>query len=273
MLTLGMLPSVRIGTPKKLSVTCALSDAPAFHPGWGLRDLPFADEKALLAIEEDVAIHPEALHFEIDEPLLRSDTVIAYPARSRVSGSFSCPGIWLVTQAAAQAMPETTVGAFRAEITVPRCIGTFFGHATPEEAFASAFSLARSPRVFSDHEPLDYSVGADALNGDWWLLGGFAGLLGQEGLAHSWTRHAPLMRQPDVLARTLQSEARHLRTVRGIPVRALPADASRIARCARSNWPGPKMWAAFEKACPRLGNDHETLSARYRAASAFAVLS
>jgi hypothetical protein len=181
--------------------------------------------------------------------------------------------VCVVTQKAIPAFGDLTLTSLKPSVVVPKSLSVLHGNRTPEEAFETAFSLARAPKVHLSSTPertaLAASLGMDALNGLWWILGTFSGLSPGLELGEAWDHHSSLLSAPDAIDHHLEAEARALRLQTGLPVRAINAEQSLVLKAGLPDWPGPEYWAAFDKFSKAHGGAFADLATSYRAAAAY----
>ena len=198
--------------------------------------------------------------------------MIRYPAKSVVTGLHLQRGLLLVP---VQALNHSTQTLPPARLTAPHSIGVFEGNGTPELAFEMGFvTVSGQPRLSPDcanRVALSASLGNDALNGPWWVLGSLAGLLGNESLGEAWVRHEELLSNPRDIHRHILGEARRVRLSTGLPVQALSQEQSRSMKAMLPDWPAADVWEDFIAGCKILGPDGEVLADRYRSAASFSL--
>lgn len=253
---LGELPRIHSSKiPKSDSdaATVWFDKSEDIHPETPLADLDFRDAPAILVIEPNVVPNKEAPAILPENILLNSEYIFGYPAKSVVSGSFHPQGAWVVPKAAIEINSKTAVCDLASKFLVPRSIGTIYGNNTPEEAFETAFNLARSPKVSFQNKPessaLAASVGMDARNGLWWILGTFSGMSKDDDLVTAWTYHSRLLSAPDDISHHLEAEARRIRVTQRVPVTAISSKQSLALRATLSEMPGAEYWKNFDQRC------------------------
>ncbi|MEM9320085.1 MAG: hypothetical protein AAGA70_13930 [Pseudomonadota bacterium] len=247
------------------------ADAPMAAPDAKLGDLDLGDAPALIVLAAHVVASLDAEALLPEPVLIASGKISGYLAQSAVSGGFVQPGLWLVPRQACDSHGARVLGELTGAPVLPVSIGIVYGNDRPKSAFELAFERARGalPVAKSDvaEAALFASIGADAQNGIWWVLGTFAGLLDREDCGTAWQRVAAL--SDGALADHHAAAAREVRDLRGMPVQAFNAAKSRLIRHCLPAYPGRRYWEKFDKECASLGDDGEQLATRYRAASAY----
>lgn len=218
----------------------------------------------VLLIEPHVAPTMEAEAVAVDQALCDFGEVIRYPARSVVTGLHLPHGLLL---APIKALEDAVAALPSARLTTPHGIGTFTGNQIPEIAFETGFLIASRRTASSPPAArrlaLSASLGTDALNGPWWVLGSLAGLLRKDSLGEAWVRHEALLSRPRDIQRHISGEARRVRLETGLPVQELSQDQSRVMKAMLPDWTAEDIWQDYISGCRALGTDGGALADRY----------
>jgi len=217
-------------------------------------------ENAIVVIDPHVAVYPAIEVYEVDGVLSASNLCLMLPARSTVTGLVVPRGLRIVP--VAQIDDQQGVGP--PSLVIPRIAGSYSANATPRLAFRTAFDLGQEHWGTTDQMALSASLGSDAQNGDWWVLGAIYGLLGDLSADQAWSECSA---DPSDLHRRIPELARILRINIGVEVQVLNADQSRAIKGLLPDMAPPDIWQRFVAGCADLGADGKALAERYARAS------
>lgn len=211
-----------------------------------------------LVISADVAPHPAADSFVLENDLANCGKAILLPTISEVSGTFIERGLTYIPKGHAL---DTT-----AELILPLAAGRFLGNATPEQAFRTAHTIWQNTAPPRDADArnrmaLALSLGSDAPNGEWWVIGGLAGLL---DIPREPELTALLDDPTDILPSRRKLTAQ-VRQRAGLPVQVLDMQQSAIMKAMLTDLAPANYWHALETSCVAMGLG-ET-AARYKTAA------
>lgn len=220
--------------------------------------------EAVVVVQAFVEPDVNAPALGVDPELLSIDQPLGLLSRSSVTGLFLGTGAMIVPKGCISgngALPDPV-------ITLPYSVGRFKGHAFPEQAFENGYrSVAKVETPGTEHlRALAASLGTEALNGGWWVLGALSGLQPEMTLAQAWERHRRLLDTPNDTTREIEAEARRVRVATGLPVSALSHAESRALKAMLPNWPTQDHWQGFFMDCERFAPRLDGLVDRYRRA-------
>lgn len=224
---------------------------------------------AIVIVAAHVKPSMQAGVIRIAPELATIDAAIGFPSRSLVTGLFLTSGAVLVPAKLLQTAESVPTPTF----VLPHSVGRFAGNETPELAFGNGYTttFGRVAQTVEKRQRLGLaaSLGTEALNGYWWILGALAGLLPQALPVHeAWVRHENLLSAPNDLPRHLEGESRRVRLATDMPVWALSQSDSRTLKAMLPEWPPSDMWQDFVSACKDFSPDLDSVAERYtRAAS------
>jgi len=235
-------------------------------PTTRLRELADGAE-AVLVLDRAVEPDPSADSIRIDDVFNLSETPIGFVARSYVTGLFITDGAVLVPAA----LPDVTVP--KPTVTLPYSVGVYNGHSTPEEAFENGFRSVENQHAETALDQarlaLAASLGLDALNGAWWILGALSSLARNRTIADAWAELEWLLEEPNETDRQIRIEARRTRQATGLPVRALTQSESRAMKAILPPWPSSTIWRRFQEESLELKPDAAAAASRICAAAAW----
>lgn len=218
----------------------------------------------VVLIEAHVTPAPGAEAHVPEPALLAAGVCVGFPTTSVVTGLVVPRGLRLIQTRRLEAEVPNPA------LTVPRAMGTLGGNTTPQLAFATAFDLARAmdratPATAAGRRQLALaaSIGADALNGPWWMLGTLAALLGRHEARAAWSSVAPLLAEPSEVARKAREIARLVRLERGIPAMPLDRQQSRELKSMLTGTAPPAMWWGFVNGASDLGTGGTEMAGRW----------
>ena len=273
---LGDVPAIRLRAP--VATPIPRPAAPAFAAarevsGNAVEAARAAAEVAgsdfVVAIDPSVEPSPSAEALMPEPDLVAARICLGFPSRSVVTGLIVPRGLRLIPVARLEgdALPEPA-------LLVPFPAGDFAANGSPQEAFRAGFALAAETPVPGPEEiaarnrlALAAALGADAMNGTWWILGTLHALLGRSTLQESWADSAPLLSEPSELSRRSRELSRLVRLERGLPVPPLDRRQSRAVKAMLSGAAPPEMWARFIAGAGDLGAAGAALALRYRRAA------
>lgn len=210
------------------------------------------DADAVLVVAAHVLPGPKASAIRVEKPFLKPGKALGFPARAEVTGLFVTHGAVLIPAAHLQGsgtLPEPA-------LSFPYSIGQLSGNATPESAFGQGFlttsGIAPDTKAEQSRLALAASLGTEALNGGWWVLGALSGLQKEANLTSDWSRHEDLLANPRDTARRIATLSRHVRLETGLPVRPLSHAQSRALKAMLPSWPASDMWERFVRDCVSL---------------------
>lgn len=226
-------------------------------------------EENIVVIDSHVTPSP-ALEAYCPEPILSASSLcLLFPARSVVTGLVVSRGVRLVPSNRFDGI-ETL---FSPSLTLPHVAGSFAANYTPQRAFRTAYLLTADRPVptnpLARHRfALSASLGSEALNGPWWMLGALYALLDQNPVEVAWAKCAPLLADPSGLSRRSRELARKVRLATDLPVQAMDQRQSRAVKALIPNIAPADYWQGFVEGCADLGADGKTLAVRYALAGA-----
>lgn len=226
------------------------------------------DANAVLVVAKHVLPGQKAAAIRVEQPFLKPGKALGFAARAQVTGLFVTHGAMLIPATLLQGsgrLPEPA-------LSFPYSVGSLLGNTTPESAFGQGFLTTSGINPDTNAErsrlALAASLGTEALNGGWWVLGALSGLQKDANLTSDWSRHEDLLSNPKDTARRIAALSRHVRLETGLPVQPLSHAQSRALKAMLPSWPASDMWEGFVRDCtsldPRLEN---AAHAYHRAAS------
>lgn len=282
MITLGELPALRLLPPAAMTAVAPDPGAAGFAgarpvhaaaaPAAARAAAAEAGSDFVVVIDADIRATREAEALMPERALVEARLCLGFPSRSLVTGLAVARGLRLIPvdrlRDEDEALPAPA-------LIVPRGIGHYAANDSPQRAFHAGFACAAAqplPPPGSDAArnrlALAASLGADALNGVWWVLGALSGLAGRDGPQAAWAEVAPLLADQAAPPRRVRELARLVRLETGLPVRALDRRQSRAIKAMLSDWAPPEMWRDFIEGLADLGADGSALADRYRQAAA-----
>ncbi|MEM9757061.1 MAG: hypothetical protein AAF914_13750 [Pseudomonadota bacterium] len=263
---LGALPAFRLGHLSRApGPDRGFATAPVFSEPdlWSAVHRTFAqtDVPAVIVIEPDVQPTRASEAVAVPGAFLGVGAPVRYPARSRVTHLSVPRGLLLVARNADLAAPPA--------LMVPQTIGWLWGTETADGAFAMAHGLMQE--ALASDTPADdlaraASIGMDAENGAFWVLGALSALAG-DGVAEGWNRQRHVLTEPNDTERQVMAEARRVRGMTGVPVAPLTAPASAAVKALLSDVALPADWSAFVMQARAGGGDLAAIGDAYARAA------
>jgi hypothetical protein len=216
----------------------------------------------VVMVEEDVAVDPRAVGKSLHPELLKSEKCIAYLGANAVTGLHVPRGPRCCRRDAAIACG----GLPPIDLVVPEVVSVWIPNATPEGTFRSGFEATVGQAEDEEAQTrlsLAASLGLDATNGTWWVLGACHGLLG-DSVESAWAAEREFLMDSLGLDRRVHEVARLVRVRRGVPVWPLAPLQSKLAKQMVSTWPPARVWFEFADGCERLGSSAQKVGAAYR---------
>ena len=270
MTLLGNFPVLRLGNGR------GQPPAEGFaHERWSMPADAMAEahrmaegDDAVLVVAAHVLPDQKAAAIRVEEPFLKPGKALGFAARSEVTGLFVTRAAVLIPTAllpGSGTLPEPA-------LTFPYSVGSLSGNDTPESAFRQGFLTTKGINPDTNAErsrlALAASLGSEALNGGWWVLGALSGLQKDPNLTKDWSRHEDLLSNPKDTARRIAALSRHVRLETGLPVQPLSHAQSRALKAMLPSWPASDIWERFVRDCVLLDPELEnTARAHHRAAS------
>ncbi|GAA0310361.1 hypothetical protein [Rhodovulum strictum] len=266
---LGDLPALRLAPAAPPAPDAGFADAQPVSQATLTAAARATGSDHVILIAPDIAPARAAETLMPDPALVAAGLCLGYPARSVVSGMAVPQGLRLIPVARLEDGAPPPPPA----LLVPQIAGTLAANDTPQRAFHTGFELTAArplppPGAARDRAALAASLGADALNGVWWVLGNLHSLLGRGGVRTCWAETAPLLSDPSAPVRRIRELARLVRLETGLPVQALDRHQSRALKAMLPPWAPPEMWSDFLRALADLGAAGPPIAARYTRAAA-----
>ncbi|TCO72040.1 hypothetical protein [Rhodovulum euryhalinum] len=278
MILLGDVPALRIAAPGQMAPlprAQGFADAPVVSAediAEAARAASAAAGSDLVAvIDADVLPAPAAEAVMPERAFVEARLCLAYPSRGVITGLMVPRGLRLIpVERLRDGAPLPEPG-----LLVPQGVGDFTANDAPQRAFQAGFGLTAGQPLpppgataARARAALGASLGADALNGVWWVLGALHALLGRGSVQACWAEAAPLMSDQAAPARRIRELARLVRAETGLPVQALDRRQSRAIKAMLSPWAPPGMWQDFIRDAGDLGAQGAAVSDRYSRAAA-----
>jgi len=264
---LGAYPVLRIWGEEKHENPVGFVDAPTVAASdimsEALHLAMVRRSSAVLILSAYVRPEKTAEAIWIDPDLLEATQVLGFPSRSVVTGLYIKQGAVLVPTVHLKNVATLPAPS----LIAPHSVGDFMGNETPtlafENGYANTVEAAETDLAARNRLALAASMGTEALNGGWWVLGAMSRLLPSLSLEEAWKRHEELLVSPQDMSQHLETEARRVRLETGVPVSALSHAKSRALKAMLPNWPPSDMWDRFAHDCSALGPDTQTVAQRY----------
>ena len=220
-----------------------------------------SDGGPVLVIDSDVSLTPGIEALPLEDVLLEAKVPLVWPTFSKVTGmavSWGARLLWRTED------PKDTV-------VVPRLVGAHHPNQTPESAFRAGYATLRAAslpdgKAAQSRLALQASLGADTLNGAWWILGALAALSGEMDGDAAWGADAPLLSSQTAIVRTIRARAQLTRDRTGLPVRALDRRQSETIKKMLPRRVPPEVWTDYARFLDGLGRDGRRLAGHVRRA-------
>lgn len=152
------------------------------------------------------------------------------------------------------------------DMTVPRILGSWRPNRSEEICFRAGHAAFTTPVDYADTDRLfAATLGTDADNGDWWVLGALSALDGISDRDRLWTGYAGMSCEDRTGC--MQHLVRGIRVRTGLPMQLFTPDQSRAMKQMLSEFPTRQHWDRFVAACSALGPEGQRLATAYQRAA------
>jgi len=227
----------------------ALNELPVVRPGEAPPEGAYVSASAFAALEVDGIFPPVAL--------LGAGAAVAYPLRNAFTGGLA--------RAQARYVPRKRPGPDAPLVVVPEYAGTFGSGVTAEQAFELGGQEAAWQRAHGD-PTLAATMGADAGQGTWWLLGANMMLIAGHPAAMGYEALSGY--SDEDLTDVLKVAAAVARGTGAVKAEVMSPGQSRAFRALVSPVPPRSVWERFAEACDGLGFPANELATAHGQAAA-----